>query len=352
MSIRFKLRLPGLSWPAAARARGNASDERLALQRDLEALQAAAAQQAQALAAAERHARDAEAALSASEQRYALALRGATDGLWEWELERDRMNLSPRWRHLFGLAPDGDAASFADWSARLHPDDRDDALQALQSHVAGATERYEHAHRVLHADGRYRWVLSRASAIRRAAGSVYRVIGIDTDITRIKRAETIIEAIAEGTASRSGVPFFQALVMHFARALHVDVAFITECADKPPTRVRTLAHWRCGDFDDNFEYDLAGTPCERVIREGRTCFHASGLGRDFAREAGQEGYLGLPIVGREGCVIGHLAFVHGRPLAGDDVLLESVYRIFTARAGVEIELDQALKRLDSAVLAA
>lgn len=76
------------------------------------------------------------------------------------------------------------------------------------------------------------------------------------------------------------------------------------------------------------------------------------LGRDFAREAGQEGYLGLPIVGREGCVIGHLSCVHGRSLAGDDVLLESVYRIVTARAGVEIELDQALKRLESAVLAA
>ncbi|WP_284617209.1 PAS domain-containing protein [Aquabacterium humicola] len=350
MSIRFKLRLPGLSSPAAARHRD--TEARQALQRELEALQSSAAQQAQALAAAEQQARAAQAALSASEERYALALRGSTDGLWEWDLERERVSLSPRWQHMFGLGPDPDTMSVAEWSERLHPDDRDGALQALRAHLAGASERYEHAHRVLHADGRHRWVLSRASAIRRAAGSPYRVIGIDTDITRIKRAETIIEAIAEGTAARSGAPFFQALVMHFARALHVDVAFITECADRPPTRVRTLAHWRDGDFDANFEYELAGTPCERVIREGRTCFHPSGLGRAFEREAGQEGYLGLPIVGREGRVIGHLAFVHGRPLAGDDVLLESVYRIFTARAGVEIELDQALKRLDAAALAA
>jgi PAS domain S-box-containing protein len=346
MSIRLKLRLPGLTTSGAADARD--ADERHALQRELQALQSAAARQAQALADAERHAREAEAALNESEQRYALALRGATDGLWEWDLGRDRLNLSPRWQHMLGLDAGVDTLSVAEWTSRLHPDDRAAALGTLQSHLDGASERYEHPHRLLHADGRYRWVLSRASAIRRAGGTAYRVVGIDTDITRVKRAETIIEAIADGTAAKSGEPFFQALVMHFARALHVDIAFITECPDRPPTRVRTLAHWRCGDFDANFEYDLAGTPCERVIHEGSTCFHPSGLGRTFDCEAGQEGYLGLPIFGRDGLVIGHLAFVHGQPLVAEDVLLQSVYRIFTARAGVEIELDQALKRLDAA----
>jgi PAS domain S-box-containing protein len=289
-------------------------------------------------------------ALRVSEQRYALAVRGAHDGLWEWDLNGDRMSFSPRWKHMFGLDGAGDCMRLAEWCERLHPDDREAAVQALQQHLQGRTERYEHPHRMLHADGRYRWVLSRGTAVRRASGAPYRVVGLDTDITRIKRVETLIEAIAEGTASQSGESFFRALVMHFARALLVDCAFITECTDRPPTRARTLAYWRCGAFDADFEYELAGTPCETVIAEGRTRFYPEGLARLFPCEERQEGYLGLPIFARDGDVIGHLAFVHGERLH-EDIVLEPVYRIFTARAGVEIELGRALRRLQATEVA-
>jgi PAS domain S-box-containing protein len=285
-------------------------------------------------------------ALRVCEQRYALAVRGAHDGLWEWDLSGDRMSVSPRWQHLFGLQGEGDSMRLAEWQERLHPADREAAVEALQQHLHGRTERYEHPHRMLHADGRYRWVLSRGTAVRRASGSPYRVVGLDTDITRIKRVEGIVEAIAEGTASQSGERFFRALVRHFAQALHVDCAFITECTDRPPTRARTLAYWRCGAFDADFEYELAGTPCETVIAEGRTRFYPQGLASMFPCEEHQEGYLGLPIFARDGFVIGHLAFVHGERLH-DDMLLESVYRIFTARAGVEIELSRALRQLEA-----
>ncbi|HET9642322.1 MAG TPA: PAS domain-containing protein [Burkholderiaceae bacterium] len=284
----------------------------------------------------------AEEALRLSEQRHALTLRGANDGMWEWDCVAQRLLVSPRWTHMFGLH-DSDSMSLAEWRERLHPEDRDCAVDALQAHLDGATERYEHAHRLLHADGAYRWVLSRGTVVRRASGTPHRVLGLDTDITKVKRAEGLIEAIADGTANACGAPFFQALVMHFARALHVDCAFITECADLPATRARTLAFWRRDGFDANFEYDLPGTPCENVFREGQRYFYPRGLGERYACERGQEGYLGMPIFGRDGLVIGHLAFVHGEPLC-DDVLMQSVYRIFTARAGVEIELSRALRR--------
>lgn len=289
-----------------------------------------------------------EQALCLSEQRYALALRGASDGLWEWDIEADRLLGSPRWQHLLGRpGRDGDTLQRADWLALVHPDDRDTVSEALQQHLDGRSDRFEQALRLRHADGRYRWVLSRAAALRHASGKPYRVVGLDTDITRLKRVETLIETIAEGTTARSGEPFFQSLVRHFAQALQIDCAFITECADRPATRARTLAFWRRGGFDANFEYDLTGTPCERVLQQGSACFYPRGVGLLFPREAGKEGYLGLPIFGRDGGVIGHLAFLHGEPLH-DEVLVESVYRIFTARAGVEIELAQALRRVPAA----
>jgi hypothetical protein len=76
----------------------------------------------------------------------------------------------------------------------------------------------------------------------------------------------VLDAVAEGTSGAFGDEFFRAMVRHFARALEVDRAFITECADHPVTRVRTLAVWsrQAGD-GANFEYDLAGT----AVRRGR-----------------------------------------------------------------------------------
>lgn len=306
---------------------------------------------------------DATRALAVSEQRYALALRGASDGLWEWVAATDRLTGSPRWWHLLGR-DDADAPAtlgLADRFALMHPDDRPAAEQALQRHLAGAGDHVELTHRLRHADGRYRWVLSRATAVRHASGRVERLVGLDTDVTRIKRVEALVEALAAGGERAGGRDFFEQLVRQFAQALQVACVFITECADAPSaaalalpgaaggcrpvaTRARTLACWRRDGLAANFEYALAGTPCEQVYREGRTCFHPHGVGRLFPREGGQEAYLGLPIFARDGGVIGHLAFLHPEPMP-DDVLLESVYRVVTARAGAEIELTQALERL-------
>nr|HET7860120.1 GAF domain-containing protein [Caldimonas sp.] len=81
-----------------------------------------------------------------------------------------------------------------------------------------------------------------------------------------------------------------------------------------------------------------------VVGEGRTCFHRSGVSALFPRERGVESFLGLPIVASDGRMLGHLAFFDSRP-RGDDMLVDSVFRIFVARAAAEIERIQALARL-------
>ena len=64
----------------------------------------------------------------------------------------------------------------------------------------------------------------------------------------------------------------------------------------------------------------------------------------FPREAGWESFLGMPIIGSDGRMLGHLAFFDSRP-RGDDMLVESIYRIFLARAAAEMERAQALWKL-------
>lgn len=286
----------------------------------------------------------AEAELRAAEQRYLLAVRGSQDGLWEWELASDAVQLSPRWKSMLGFETHEIADKLAAWRERIHPDDRAGFEHAVQRHLDGATPHLDLELRLLHKDGGVRHVLVRGVAIRRESGAPYRVVGLDTDVTALRRVQAVLDAVADGTAGTSGQDFFTALAEHFARALEVDCAFVTECADAPATRVRTLGYWSArSGARESFEFDLGGTPCEEVVQQGRTCFHREGVARMFPREAGFESYLGMPITGSDGSVLGHLAFFDTRPRS-DDMLMDRVYRIFIARAAAEIERRHALAR--------
>lgn len=303
------------------------------------------------IARLERARADAEARARAAEERHQLALRGSLDGLWEWHVQRQRVHLSPRWQGMLGLDAEGAADALGwrrdAWLERVHADDRARFAAALERLASGADARLDQDVRLLHRDGTVRHVLSRAVLLRDEQGRAERMIGLDTDVTRIKRVQAILEAVADGTAGAHGERFFAAMVEHFARALDVDCAFVTECTDHPPTRVRTLACWSTDQgLNPNFEYDLAGTPCQQVIEGARSCFHPERLAERFPRESTWESYVGLPIVASDGRVLGHLALLD-RSRLGDDVLVERVYRIFLARAAAEIERLQALGRLAS-----
>ena len=69
-----------------------------------------------------------------------------------------------------------------------------------------------------------------------------------------------------------------------------------------------------------------------------------GVGRAFPRDTAYESYIGVPIFGSDGGVIGHLAFFDTREMT-DDILVEPIFRIFCARAGAELERRSALEQL-------
>ena len=76
-----------------------------------------------------------------------------------------------------------------------------------------------------------------------------------------------LRAIVEGTARSTGEVFFESLVKHLASTIGVSYAFVAEFAGVA-THVRTLAYWGRGEILPNIEFDLAGTPCEDVVRGG------------------------------------------------------------------------------------
>ena len=148
-----------------------------------------------------------------------------------------------------------------------------------------------------------------------------------------------LRAILEGTARSTGAVFFQTLVRHLASALGVSCAFVAEFAGAP-TRVRTLAYWGRGRIQQNLEFELAGTPCEDVVRGG-LCHHPQEVRERFPGDRllvdlGIESYLGVPLLDGDGRVLGHLAVFDERPMPAEPRRL-FIFRIFAARAAVELE---------------
>ena len=105
-------------------------------------------------------------------------------------------------------------------------------------------------------------------------------------------------------------------------------------------RVRTLAYWANGRLVPNVEYDLAGTPCEEVVR-GNLCHYPAEVSKKFPLdltlvELGIESYLGVPLVALNGDHLGHLCVFDTRPMP-DEPRNMLIFRIFAARAAAELE---------------
>jgi diguanylate cyclase (GGDEF)-like protein/PAS domain S-box-containing protein len=128
-------------------------------------------------------------ALRESEERYALAAQGSNDGLWDWDLRKNHVFFSPRWKEQLGLADGEIDGAPDDWFNRVHPDDRPRLRGDLGQHLEGRSPNLETEYRVRHMDGTWRWMLVRGAAVRDASGKAYRLAGSQTDITDRKSAE-------------------------------------------------------------------------------------------------------------------------------------------------------------------
>lgn len=123
--------------------------------------------------------------LRESEARYALAVTGVNDGLWEWDIPNDIMFFSARWMQLLGYEAKEHQASSTFWSTHTHPDDLPRVLPELFHHLKGNTPFYEGEYRMRHQDGTYRWVLVRGVSERDPlTGRAIRMAGSLTDITQ------------------------------------------------------------------------------------------------------------------------------------------------------------------------
>lgn len=163
-------------------------------------------------------------ALRESEERYALAMRGPGEGLWDWNPITKELFLSTRLLAILGFDGETVRTTSHEWLKMVHPDDRDCYQSTLIHHLKGETDHFECEYRVRTRNGEYRWIRSRGVAVRGANGIATRMVGSLGDITASKRREAVLRAsesrfrsLVEVAASIIVVVGFDGRVQEFNR---------------------------------------------------------------------------------------------------------------------------------------
>ncbi|WP_372795037.1 PAS domain S-box protein [Pontiella sp.] len=172
------------------------------------------------------------------------------------------------------------------------------------------------------------------------------VIRVD-DVTDRVMIEDSIRNIVEGVAA-VGRRFFNSMVNQLAKTLDADFTYISEFTDDTHEQMRTIAVSASGEADENFEYLLAGTSCERVLQGDTVQYfedapdHMPGV--DNLQSMGIHSYIGIPLVDSEQKSLGVMAALYRKPVEQVE-FATSILQVFAGRTAAELERLQATKEL-------
>jgi len=288
------------------------------------------------------------AALRQSEEKFRRIVEHANDILFLLRPDGTFSYNSPNLVYVFGY----DTQELLDqpFAPLVHPADLALCQAAFQQVLTTGERQLNIEFRALHKQGHWVWQSASLGLSQDETGEPI-VVGVTRDISDRKRSEAerqqreeALRLIVEGTAAHTGAAFFQSCIQYVAHLFQVHVVLITEFVDPARQRIRTLAFWCDGCLQDNCELDLSGTPCEAVLR-GEPTYYSHRLRASFPEdimlaEEALESYLGLPLTSSTGEVIGHIALMDRQPMPPDPTR-ELILRIFAARAGAELERQQA-----------
>jgi PAS domain S-box-containing protein len=294
--------------------------------------------------------KQAEEALRRSEAHLTQAQRLAHVGSWVWQVAGPKVvYLSEECYRVYGFDPQGGVPTWQERLQRVHPEDRADWQAAIDRAIDEKTD-YEIEFRVLPPHSAVRYIHSVGRPVFGPSREVVQYVGVDMDVTEGKQAEEAFRHIVVGTAATTGRDFFQSLVQHVAQALHARYAFVTACDDQK--RARSLAFWKGDRLGKNFDFDIADTPCEKVLH-GEVCHFRQGVQGlfpfdKFLPDWQAESYLGVPMLDGGNRVIGHIAILDDKPMDADSRAID-LLKIFASRAAAELKRQRAEDELQAAL---
>jgi diguanylate cyclase (GGDEF)-like protein/PAS domain S-box-containing protein len=131
------------------------------------------------------------AANKSEQERFALAVAGSSDGIWDWIIKADQLYFSPRCLELLGLDKDASLDTMDNWVELLHRDDVDTFQLALRNHLEGISLAFQMECRIQHSNMTYRWFLVRGTSLRNEYGKAWRVAGSISDISERKLTDAM-----------------------------------------------------------------------------------------------------------------------------------------------------------------
>lgn len=129
------------------------------------------------------------AELTISEERFELAMRGANDGLWDWNMLTNDVYFSPRWKAMVGYKDEELENNFSTFEKLIHPDDYGRVMQMIEDYISGKVNKYEVEFRMHHKEAHWEYILARGNVMRDNNGQPVRMTGTHVDITERKLAE-------------------------------------------------------------------------------------------------------------------------------------------------------------------
>ncbi len=287
-----------------------------------------------------------EDALALSEQRLIESQRIARLGHWNWDIVDAELYWSDEHYRICGLEPGQITPSYEAFLGFIHPDDRD-AWKAAVNEAMGL-DNYNMDHRIVRPDGEVRYVHGQGKVQYGDTGQPVRMMGTLQDITARKYLENALNTIASFYPSTKLSDYFCACVESIARIYNTKYAFIGLFSDDSRKKIITQAVWADGEFVENFEYVLEGTPCADILDLKKEL-----VPRDAARlypddpmlvEMNVESYFGAPMISDSGNTLGLMSVLDTRPMETTS-WMKPVLGIFAQRIASYIDGNLAEEKI-------
>jgi len=259
--------------------------------------------------------------LAESVTRFKLAMQGANEGLWDWNLITDRVYYSPVWKSMLGYNENelnGDITTFENL---LHKDDLEFAFKNVKDYLEGSIKKYEAEFRLKHKNGSYRNFLGRGKAIKDSNGKYYRMIGTQVDITQSKKDDLFFTQINDSLSVNTGPSYFNEFTKFCCENLGVKFALVG-IYNLEKNEVDTIS-FRADNVEvHDYKYNLDNTPCD-VVLKGGDCSYSKNVQNYFPKDEdlkkfGITSYVGIPLMDENKLPIGIIALMDDKPM--EDIL--------------------------------
>lgn len=281
----------------------------------------------------------AEESLRAAEERWRMLIETAPAAIHEVHVDGRLVPLNAAARRLFGGSDTCELLQYV--AASEAPM----VLQQVSLAFDGTPVRFRHSALL---SGRPRILATHLTPLN-AADRITRLIGVTEDASEERRTEEVLIDLARRLAEPGANTVLRSLAEQLALAIDADYVFLSETLSNAPRRVHTLAAYSRGRFLPDFEYDLAGTPCDKVVNHG-SCVCPRGAREMFPddpwlAEMGIDAYIGAPLLSAGGERIGLLCALYVEPLA-NPWLIESKLGIFARVAESELDRFRSRRQLN------